>query len=272
MGCMPVDVLRPERACGTGVVVLAGSSGRVDRQRAGLLARHGALAAPVRWFGGPGQQPGPWEVPIEVVIGALDAVAPEVDRLAILGVSFGAEAALVAGALDERVDRVAAFAPTSVMWSAYDEVRQRRTSKWTHQGEPLAGLPIERPPGPRPPGPPRHQETYEHSLALADPHLIERATIPVERIAEVLLVSGGDDQVWPAAGLARRIEERRQRHGLRTTHITLPEAGHRTLLPGESAPRGGAVMARGGTPEADAELGRRAWPHLRHLLGLHECA
>lgn len=251
------------------MLVLAGSSGRVDDGRARLLARHGALAAPFQWFGGPGQPPGPWEIPVESFISALDILARDVDRLAIVGVSFGAEAALVTGGLDDRVDRVAAFAPTSVAWAAYDDVRLRHTVKWTHHGEGVPGLPIVRPPGERPTGPPSHRATYEHSLSIADAADLDRATIPVERIAHVLLVSGGDDRVWPSESFARAIIARRARAGLTTEHVTLAEAGHRTLLPGEQAPSGGRPMLRGGTPEADAALGRRAWPRLCDLLGLH---
>lgn len=88
-----MEVACPARPCGTGVLVLAGSSGRADRQRAELLARHGAVAAPLQWFGQPDLQPGPWEFPLELFVQVLDALAPEVDRLAIHGVSFGAAAA-----------------------------------------------------------------------------------------------------------------------------------------------------------------------------------
>src|SRR5699024_2680580 len=78
-----VELARPADPSGTGVLVLAGSSGRVDQQRAKLLASHGALAASMQWFGGPGMQPGSWDVPIESFMDALDELAPEVDRLAI---------------------------------------------------------------------------------------------------------------------------------------------------------------------------------------------
>lgn len=265
-----VEFVRPTEPCGTGVLVLAGSSGRVDQQRAALLARHGALAVSMQWFGGSGMQPGPWEVPIESFINVLDALAPEVDRLAILGVSFGAEAALVTGTLDERVDRVAAFAPSSVVWAAYDEVNQRHTSKWTYRREGLPCLPVVRLTTPRSAGPPSHLSTYENSLAVAAEADLERAAIPVERINQVLLVSGGDDQVWPSFTFAQAITERRARHGLDTQHVTLAGAGHRTLLPGEEPPVGGKNMLRGGSPATDAALGRLAWPRVCALLKLHK--
>ena len=55
-----------------GVAVLAGSSGRVDVERARLLARHGALALALRWLGGEGQPPGICEVPLETFGAAVD--------------------------------------------------------------------------------------------------------------------------------------------------------------------------------------------------------
>jgi len=51
---------------GTAVLLLAGSSGRIERERAELLARPGARARAIRWFGGEGQRPHPHEVPLEL--------------------------------------------------------------------------------------------------------------------------------------------------------------------------------------------------------------
>jgi uncharacterized protein len=38
------------------------------------------------------------------------------------------------------------------------------------------------------------------------------------------------------------------------------------VLPGERPVTGGMRMARGGTPEADRELGELLWPHLARVL------
>jgi len=90
----------------------------------------------------------------------------------------------------------------------------------------------------------------------------------VERFfGDVLLVAGGDDQVWPSLDFARHVEARRAAYGLPTTLVTHPRAGHRVVLPGESVAAGGAPMARGGTESADRELGRLAWPEIRRVLG-----
>jgi hypothetical protein len=85
-----------------------------------------------------------------------------------------------------------------------------------------------------------------------------------------MVVAGEDDQVWASADFARAIADRRAVHGLATTVVTHADAGHRTIIPGESgvAAPDRAPMARGGTPEGDAALGRLAWRALREALPL----
>jgi dienelactone hydrolase len=255
----------PTRPCGTGVLVLAGSSGRVDRGRADLLARHGADALAIRWFGGVEQRPAPHEVPLETFMGALDVLGRDCDRVAIIGTSFGAEAALLTAAHTD-VHAVVACAPTSVAWAGYAD--RRWSSHWTWRGQPVRYLPLIADWSPAT-NPPAFRELYERSLD-ADETAASAATIPVEQITgRVVLAAGEDDQVWPSAEFARRIVKRRTAHGLATQLVIGPDAGHRMPLPGEDAPRGGIAMARGGTPEGDAELGRRLWPHIVAAFELH---
>ncbi|NYD40883.1 hypothetical protein [Nocardioides panaciterrulae] len=133
---------RPLTPCGTGVLVLAGSSGRIEQDRAELLARHGAAAMAMRWFGGAGQRPAPHEVPLELFVGAVDRLAADCERVAIIGASFGAEAALLTAVHDARVAAVVGLAPTSVVWGAYAE--ERWSSHWTLGGHPLPYVPLRR--------------------------------------------------------------------------------------------------------------------------------
>jgi uncharacterized protein len=258
----------PDEPNGAAVLLLAGSSGRVDVDRARVISTLGATVLAIRWFGGAGQSPGTYDVPLETFTTALDRLAERSDRLVLVGTSFGAEAALVTAVRDRRVDAVVAIAPSAVVWSGVKtdgRGRQRQVSHWTWQGRPLPFVPFDESWQPDQ-DPPSFRPQFERSLAARRD---EEATIPVECIAgEVVLVAGQDDEVWPSALFARMIADRRHVHGLATTLLTHPGAGHRVILPGEQAVTGGIRMARGGTPEADRQLGDLLWPHLRRVLSV----
>lgn len=256
----------PEEAAGTGVLVLAGSSGRVESARAELLSRNGAIAESIRWFGGPGQNPGPWEIPIELFQSRVAALRVECDRVTILGTSFGAEAALITAAHTPEVQAVIAFAPTDVVWAG---VRPggSQTSHWTVGGDPFPFIPYAED-WTTDGDPPAYHDLYRQSWERIDDERRAAATIPVERIPRVLLVAGGDDQVWPSIDHAHRIAERRRSFDLDTMIIQDSDAGHRIVLPGEDPVTGGQSMVRGGSPAADARLGSRAWPMIIEFLGL----
>lgn len=254
---------RPATHCGTGVLVLGGSSGRVDAARARLLAQLGALAESIRWFGGRGQQPAPFDVPLETFQQRVELLARDCDRIVVVGTSFGAEAALVTASVTPRVDAVAAFAPSDVVWAGVTPEGQQ-TSHWTWGGEPLAYVPFDEAAAPTG-DPPSFVPVYTQSRT-ARPEAVARAAIAVERIPEVLCVAGGDDQVWPSVVHTEAIRARRAAAGRPTTVVVEPHAGHRAVLPGEPVVTAGQRMARGGTPDADRRLGSAAWSALRALL------
>lgn len=253
----------PDSKSGVGVLTVAGSSGRVDAHRARLFAVHGAVSESVRWFGGPGQSPGPWEVPLELLLTRVELLARECDRVVVCGTSFGAEAALLTGAHSPLVHAVIGFAPSDVVWAGVTP-EGRMTSHWTLSGEPVPFVRFLEDWVPDR-DPPSFADLYRRSY-LADPAAAAAAAIAVERIPEVVLVAGGDDQVWPSAMQATRISERRERHGLGTTVVFDDQAGHRTVLPGEPVVSAGVRMARGGTEDADRRLGTAAWHHIQRLI------
>ncbi len=230
-------------------LVLPGSSNRLESGRARLLADHGVAALPMPLHDGELE-----EVPLERFAPALDELAAVSPRLAVVGVSKGAEAALLLAAGDPRISAIAAFAPSSVVWAG---LAGRQRSSWTRGGRPLPFARYDESWSPTT-DPPAYRELYERSLTAAP----AEARIPVERIrGEVLLVAGGDDRVWSSLPMAEDLASR-----CRATVVTHPGAGHRTTLPGETVAVGGQAMARGGTDRADAELGALAWPHLLRLL------
>ncbi|WP_224769252.1 acyl-CoA thioester hydrolase/BAAT C-terminal domain-containing protein [Nocardioides ochotonae] len=262
---MDVEGVRwiPESPSGVAALVLAGSSGRVDSARAELLARHGVLAESIRWFGGAGQNEGPWEIPLELFLARVDDLARTSDRVVVLGTSFGAEAALLTGAHSPHVSAVAAFAPSDVVWAG---VRPDGSpaSHWTLGGTPLPYVDLvdDWEPETDPPAFRGHYEASRDRFREA----LSSAAIPVEHIDQVLLVAGGDDQVWPSQTMAEAIAARRDAQGLETLLVLDPDAGHRTVLPGEPVAAGGMRMRRGGTPASDSRLGAAAWSQLSTLL------
>lgn len=256
------------------VLVLAGSSGRVETGRVRLLADHGAAAASLRWFGGPGQPPGICEVPLETFTPVLDRLAEVHEHLAVIGTSKGAEAALLLAATDRRIRAVAALAPSAVVWAnvgaGLDGATVPYRSSWTLAGRPLPFVPYDETWQPDAGSvPPSYRGLYEQSLRTFAREA-EQAAIPVERIeGEVVLAAGGDDQVWPSVLFAEQIVARRTAHGLATRLVTHTAAGHRILLPGEPPPAQVAPgLAPGGVPDADATLGAATWRELLPLLRL----
>lgn len=256
---------------GTGVLVLSGSSGRVERERAGLLARAGVAALTYRWFGGEGQPPGIWEYPLESFDWAVETLAAQCDRVVLFGTSKSAEAFLLYAADDPRVDAVVAFAPSHVVWANVGpgpdgELRPQHSS-WSRGGAAVPFVPYDDAADPDG-DPPAFTPVYAQSLRTAADR-VTPATIPVERFfGDVLLVAGGDDRVWPSLDFARAVESRRLALDLPTTVVTHPGAGHRVILPGESVAAGGLRMARGGSELADRALGELAWPEVRRVLDL----
>ena len=249
--------------------MLAGSSGRLDVGRAGALAAAGATALALRWFGGVGQPATACEVPLETFTHALDLLAQECDRLAILGLSYGAEAALLTAVRDQRISATIALAPTDVAWEGHREHdTDPRRSKWTWRGEPVPFVPIDRTWVPDE-AVPAFASHYARSRELAGTDMVEAARIPVERFAgDLVLVAGGDDQVWCSVLAAHAIAACRQARGLETVVIEDPAAGHPVVLPGEVPVDARRSYRVGGDDGAPQRLGLLAWPAIRRALRL----
>jgi pimeloyl-ACP methyl ester carboxylesterase len=244
----------------TGVLVLAGSSGRVEEDRCRVLAGLGATAASYRWFGETIDR-----VPLESFEDALSSLHERCDRLVVLGTSKGGEAALLLGALHPEIDAVVAISAPHVVWAGLSQERPQRSS-FTRGGEPLSFVPYDDDWEPDT-DPAELVGLYEQSLeTYAD--RVPAARIPVDRITgQVVLVAGGDDRLWPSVEMGEEILARRDAAGLTTTLVTHPAAGHRVLLPGEEALSTPPRLVHGGRPDADAALGALVWPHLEELLG-----
>jgi pimeloyl-ACP methyl ester carboxylesterase len=265
------EIFQVKPDTGTGVVVLGGSSGRVDVARARLFASQGATVIALRWFGGEGQAPGICEVPLETVFAATDyLIELGCKRIVLVGTSKGAEAALLTAVYDPRISAVVAMSPSSVVWGnigpGLDGISWPERSSWTLRGTPLPFVSSD----------PEwvreyrdelvsYRGLFERCLQVHESE-IDAAAIPLERTnAEILLVAGCDDALWPSDKFAASLVRRRAASGLLTQLVLGEDAGHRILLPGETTPRS-SLRAHGGSDEADAKLGRLAWEHILEML------
>jgi hypothetical protein len=263
----------PARGNGIGVLVLAGSSGRIERERARILAQQGMTAASIRWFGGPGQPPGICEIPLETFTTAVDLLRSNgAERIGVLGTSKGAEAALLTAVHDPRVDVVIAISPTSRVWCnvgpGLDGAQRPCRSSWTWREQPVPFVPMDDSwtPAETDGEPVAIRGWYELSeRTFAD--LVPAAEIPVDTArADLLLIAGGDDAMWPSVPFAEQLAQRRRSAGATVRLITRHDAGHRPRFPGEKPAPASPHFRYGGTPEADALLGTAAWPHILHAL------
>ncbi|MFF3000807.1 acyl-CoA thioester hydrolase/BAAT C-terminal domain-containing protein [Streptomyces sp. NPDC057950] len=270
-------LVTPVGGSDVGVLVLGGSSGRVEHDRTRILARQGMTSLSTRWFGGPGQPPGICEIPLETFTEAIGLLQTHgARRIGVLGVSKGAEAALLTAVHEPRVDVVVALSPTSRVWCNVGPGRDGRErpyrASWTWQGQPLPFVPMDDAWTPAEPddGPVSVRGWYEQS-ELTFAGLLPAAEIAVEKIrADLLLVAGGDDAMWPSLRFAGQLAERRRAAGASVHVISREDAGHRPRLPGESPAQASRRFLYGGTPQADALLGAAAWPHIVHALQGHD--
>ena len=261
------------------VLALGGSDGGTPLYFADLLVPEGFACLSLAYWATPQTQAWFTEIPLERIERGLrwliDRPETQGERVALVGASRGAELALlVAATFPELVGPVVAYTPSSVGWQGIDLTLPpgATRSSWSFQGKPVAYVSF-------PAGvPPRQSDRGLSWLpvmeaGLQDAAATDAAAIAVEKCTgPVLLVSGGDDQVWPAGAMSRMLTDRMASCGKqdRIRHLYYPEAGH-MLFP-YTRPVDSAVpqmpMDLGGSPHADAAAHVDAWPTvLECLLG-----
>jgi dienelactone hydrolase len=228
------------------VLVLGGSGGGLPPpvDAPGGLASRGYVVLSLAYFGVNGLPAELRDIPLEYFKRALDwlAAQPFVDstRIAVMGVSRGAEAALLIGSTYPQVHAVIAVAPSNVVVASC--CSDRFADAWTLNGSSLP-----------------------------------RGEIRVENIrGPVLLISGRDDGVWPstksAESIVRRLKEHHFAHPV--TNLSFPNAGHALSRPHSSTmeinsmrhPLSGRIMHMGGTPLGTALAREAAWSGVLDFL------
>lgn len=264
----------PGRGVGArpGVLLLGGSEGGLGSgaaREARSLAARGYSVFQLAYFRLPGQPKALELVPVETFTRGLDWLArqPGVDRgrLAVVGGSKGAEAALLLATRRADVRAVVAQMPSAAVWNGFSwESFGSRTSSWSEAGRPLPYLAFPR-------GMTRSLgEVYARALATLPAH--PDAAIAVERIgAPVLLVCGEMDALWPSCPMARMLRARAAAAGgPAVTLLAYPKAGHAVggvPLPSGNKRIGGMGGFLLGGEGADNNAARMdAWPRVVAFL------
>lgn len=264
------------------VVVLGGSGGGFNSERASLLATHGYAALDVAYFGVEGTPKHFVEtMPLEYFMGAVSVLErdPRIDasRIAVMGKSYGAQLALLLASYEPRIRLVIAEAPSSFVTGTPATYPVGPVSPaWSVDGE---ALPFLNAPGPddEPVHPKQISVSTSGEVALEQIPAALNAAIGVERInGPVLLITGEADRLWSSTvmgeQLRRRMENRGSEHAVR--HVHYADAGH-NLGGGEQAygvpnlPPKDRNGSGGGTRQGNSVAGVAAWAEVIAFLSSH---
>ena len=247
-----------------GILLLAGSEGGLGDGTghiAEALAGEGFAVLQLCYFGCPGLPQQLANVPLETFSRGLSWMRRQLGidarRLAVMGGSKGAEAALLVAARDHSLKAVVATQPSSVVWPGIT-FKPDPEPGWTEAGKPIAFLPYAKDTD-NEKGIFAH---YKNGLAALGEH--PDATIPVERIsARMLLVCGEKDTLWPSCPMADQIAARMMAKGrAQPTILRYPDAGHEVFgLPiDQNSPHFAHLGGLGGTPLGIAAAHADDWP------------
>ena len=205
-----------------GVLALGGAEGGIPDYFLRLLVPEGFACLALAYFNTSETQPTLTEVPLERIVRGMQwgrthpKVSAAGDRLAVVGGSKGGELALlVAATFSDLVGPVVAYTPSSVVWAGIDFSQPRGSiqSSWSLRGCSLPFVPYPADVGPSTGDRgvsvlPIYERGLDNSVA------VDQAAIPVEHArGPVLLISGGDDRMWPAARMCAMVVDRMRRAG-----------------------------------------------------------
>jgi dienelactone hydrolase len=250
-----------------GVLVLGGSEGGMPSRRAAWLASHGFAALALAYFRYDDLPKELAGIPLEYFGHALNWMAnrPEIapGRIAVMGVSRGAELALQLGSMSPAIKAVVAYVPANVRYPACCGFTPVPYA-WTWEGRGLAFRPVRGGVG-------------QEAMAM-------QAAIKVELTGgPILLISGKQDRVWDSSSMADSIVSRLKqfRFAYNVEQLKYPHAGHAAgrpeIVPAWQGPTRNPTSGRdvemGGTPRGNAESSLDAIPKvidfLRESLSAH---
>jgi hypothetical protein len=265
-----------------GVIILGGSNGGLYEWLAQAFASNGFAALTLAYFDYPNLPAELVEIPLEYFQRAtawMKAQPPvRADRLGLVGGSKGGELALLLASQNDDYRAVVAWTPAAHVWEGLSQrffaPDYRPVSSWSLAGRPLPFMPFKASPEDKAREMKGELSSYvafhRDALTGADPALVEKAAIPVEKIrAPILLVSGTDDQTWPAGEFCAAIKARLAKAGFafEIKHVVNERGGHQSFLPYLITANRGGIS--GGEPGADARGGFRSWAETMAFLHRH---
>lgn len=271
------------------VVVLGGSEGGIPSSTFSIqLASEGYSVLSLAYFGMGSLPSSLEEVPLEYFQSAIkwleDHEGVSGPPFGLVGFSRGGELGLMLAARNSEFHPVIGYAPSGLRYRGVPNGMGWADGAWSEDGETLPYVPHRFYPGyvlqifwhlfrRKPLG---LAPAYRRGLEKSSEQAISEAEIEVENIAgDVLLITGGDDRIWPAKELTDIATDRLERNDFEHDfeHLHYEDAGHQMGLPnsphGDTSGDGflpGLPLAFGGTPKANVNAGKEAWEAMTETL------
>jgi dienelactone hydrolase len=238
------DFIYPSKESKLPVVVFLGGSGggMGNETEMKSLALEGYAVFSLAYFKAAGLPEKLENIPLEYFENAFAWLntRSQVDtsKIILLGVSRGAELALLLGSVYPQVKGVIAYSPSCFVLPNATEVEKETslTASWTVKGNPVPFVAIKRfdENGDKP----INYRTYIEPL-LSQNNPFEEFMIKAENInGPVLLISGAQDAVWPASEMAGRIEDRLKKKGFKheLNNTIFEDGGHDVFMMKDCVP------------------------------------
>ncbi len=220
------------------IILLSGSGGPYMRGDVLYgIVQNGYDVFSTAYFGQSDQPREIEHVPIEYVDNAIKWLRDTYPRrkIVVMGVSKGAEMALLYASEFDNLDGLICYAPSSIVIPNHVTVAEGNTlkSSWTFQGKEVPFAPLNYFTDPA--GPVAYRKYIDPILAVDE--VLQKSRIVVEKIqCPVLLLAGKDDQVWPSYEMAKMIYDTLKNANADVVLKAYENGGHQFFWFGEGEP------------------------------------
>lgn len=227
-----------------GIIVLSGSEGGMEKAQitAGLFASNGFSALALCYFGLESLPSSLEKIPLEYIENAIKWMEKEQtvlsDKICIYGRSKGGELALLAASIFKQIKGVIANTPSSIVWQGLTESNKpSKYSSWSYKGKEIPYLKFKSLAVVKYITKKMLRQSAQvsdiYKSSLSSPKAIG-CTIAVEKInGPILLMSGGNDEIWISKTFCENIIERLDVCEFKNNkeHYCYKNSGHFITLP-----------------------------------------